>query len=61
LDIRINNITPSKAAKGYGLKTLTEITNITGTPVRTLWDWHREKPKLFKAVCLGCIAMKEGK
>jgi hypothetical protein len=47
-------MTPSQQAKAAGLKSLAQVTRITGTPRSTLYDWHEDKPWLFKAVLLGC-------
>jgi hypothetical protein len=53
-------MTPAQQAKSYGLKSLTEASQICGTPTRTLFNWAERKPDtLFKAVMLGCVAMKE--
>lgn len=48
-------MTPSQQAKAAGLKSLTQVMNITGVSLQTLTNWHRDKPKLFKVVLLGCL------
>lgn len=48
--------TPSQAAKSYGIKSLTQVSKITGQSLNTLTNWHRDKPELFRIVLLGCIA-----
>ncbi len=44
-------------AKAYGLKNLKQITEYTGKKPATLRRWHREEFRLFKAVCLGVVAI----
>ena len=39
--------------------TLAEITAITGTARSTLNDWHKNKPKLFEVVLIGCASKIE--
>ena len=50
-------MTPSQQAKAAGLKNLTQVKDITGVGLNTLTNWHRDKPKLFKAVVAGCVAL----
>jgi len=38
----------SEQVKNAGLKSLRQFSEITGVPVTTLQDWHRNKEKLFK-------------
>ena len=47
-------MTPSQQAKAAGLKSLTQVMELTGVSLQTLTNWHRDKPKLFKTVILGC-------
>jgi len=49
--------TPSQQAKLAGLKSLTTVSDITGVSLQTLTNWHKDKPKLFKAVVAGCVAL----
>lgn len=49
-------MTPSKAAKAAGLKSLREVQDLTRQSAQTLTNWHRDKPELFKIVLLGCVA-----
>ena len=44
-------------AKAYGLKRLNQLTEYTEAKAETLRRYHREKPKLFKALCLGVKAI----
>jgi hypothetical protein len=47
-------MTPSKKAKELGLKSLTQVSKITGQSLQTLTNWFKDKPELFEAVILGC-------
>ena len=48
------NMTPSQQAKAAGLKSLAAVTKITGVSKSTLFDWHKNKPRLFAVVLKGC-------
>lgn len=48
-------MTPSEECKAAGLKSLAELSRLTGVQQRTLINWHRDKPQLFKVVVLGAI------
>jgi len=50
----ISSVTPSQQAKAAGLKSLSQVMEITGVSLQTLTNWHRHKPELFKTVILGC-------
>lgn len=52
-------MTPSQQAKAAGLKTLTEASRICNKSTSTLRDWHRNNPKLFRAIIAGCAAIKD--
>lgn len=47
-------MTPSQQAKAAGLKSLQQVSEITGKPIQTLRDWHKDQPKLFAIVLAGC-------
>lgn len=47
LDVAVHDMTPSQQCKAVGLKSLAQLSEITETPVRTLQDWHRDRPKVF--------------
>ena len=47
-------MTPAQQAKGMGLKSLTQVSQITGVSLNTLTNWHRDKPDLFLIVLIGC-------
>ncbi len=50
------NRTPAKQAKAEGLKSLSQVSEITGQSLQTLSNWAKNKPELFKIVLLGCKA-----
>lgn len=54
-------MTPSLQAKSAGLKSLAEVSQITGVAISTLNDWHRTKPDLFKVVIAGCVVVRPPK
>jgi hypothetical protein len=49
-------MTPAQQAKSVGLKSLTQVHQITGVSLNTLTNWHRDKPELFRIVLLGCLS-----
>ena len=49
-------MTPAKMAKELGLKSLTQVSELTGQSLQTLTNWFNDKPELFKVVLLGCAA-----
>ena len=49
-------MTPSKQAKDLGLKSLTQVSELTGQSLQTLTNWFNDKPELFNVVLLGCKA-----
>lgn len=51
-------MTPSKAAKAAGLKSLREVQDLTRQSAQTLTNWHKNKPELFRVVIAGCAAIK---
>lgn len=48
----------SEQAKSEGLKSLAQVSEITGASVQTLNNWYKNKPELFKIVLLGCKQSK---
>ena len=50
----IDRVTPSQQAKELGCKSLKEVSVMTGVSEQTLINWHKNKPKLFKIVLIGC-------
>tara|TARA_R110001632_G_scaffold224150_1_gene356374 strand:- start:358 stop:534 length:177 start_codon:yes stop_codon:yes gene_type:complete len=53
------NMTPSKQAKELGLKSLTQVSELTGQSPQTLTNWFNHKPELYKIVLLGCLYQLE--
>ena len=51
-------MTPSEQCKAAGLKSLAELSEITGQSVRTLSNWHKDKPVLFRIVLIGAVVTK---
>ena len=49
-------MTPSQQAKAAGLKSLLEVSEITGASIQTLSNWAKNKPQLFEVVLAGCVA-----
>jgi hypothetical protein len=49
-------MTASKQAKALGLKSLTQVSELTGQSLQTLTNWFNDKPELFEVVLLGCAA-----
>jgi hypothetical protein len=47
-------VTASKQAKELGLKSLTQVSELTGQSLQTLTNWFNDKPELFDVVLLGC-------
>ena len=50
---------PSQQAKKAGLKSLTEVSKLTGVRFQTLNNWAKNKPELFNIVIIGCKASKD--
>lgn len=48
-------MTASKQAKTLGAKSLKQVSEVSGVPVRTLHDWYEDKPDLFETVVVGCV------
>jgi len=48
--------TPAEQAKAEGLKSLSQVSGMTGQSLQTLSNWAKSKPELFKIVLLGCKA-----
>ena len=58
LSARNNNMKPSETVKKAGLKSLTELSTLSGVERNTLANWHRDKPLVFKTLLAGAIALK---
>lgn len=47
----------SEDAKKHGLKSLIDVSKLTGVSNQTLNNWYNHKPKLFAVVIAGCAAL----
>jgi len=47
-------MTASQQAKQAGLKSLAQVSELTGVSFQTLNNWVNMKPDLFQVVLLGC-------
>lgn len=45
---------PSQQAKREGLKSLSQVAQMTGQSLQTLGNWAKNKPELFRIVLKGC-------
>jgi hypothetical protein len=52
-------MTPAQQAKAEGLKSLSQVSQMTGVSLQTLTNWHRNKPLLFAVVLAGCVSKAE--
>ena len=48
-------MTPAQQAKAAGLKSLLEVSELTGVSIQTLSNWAKNKPDLFGVVLAGCV------
>ena len=48
-------MTPSQQAKQAGLKSLSQVSDLTGVRAQTLDNWAKNKPELFRVVLAGCV------
>jgi hypothetical protein len=46
-------MTPSEQCKAAGLKSLAELSRLSGQSTQTLINWARDKPELFALVVAG--------
>ncbi len=46
---------PSEAAKLAGMKSLTQLAEISGESVQTLNNWHKNEPRRFELVLKGAV------
>ena len=51
-------MSPSEQCKSAGLKSLAELSKISGESVQTLINWHKNKPLLFKVLIAGAVVSK---
>ena len=52
-------MTASSQARKAGLKSLAEVSRITGVSIETLNNWSKNKPDLLNIVIIGCKASKD--
>lgn len=52
-------MTPSEQCKHAGLKSLVELSRITGDSVQVLINWHRDRPKRFEVLVAGAVEIKK--
>jgi hypothetical protein len=50
---------PSEKCKAAGLKSLAELSEITGRSVRTLEQWSKQSPIFFNIVVVGAVSVKK--
>ena len=46
-------MTAAQEAKSYGLKSLTQASELTGWTTKALNDWHKSNPKRFRIIMQG--------
>jgi transcriptional regulator with XRE-family HTH domain len=49
---------PAEMCRAAGLSGLAELEELTGVGRRTLSNWHKDKPLLFKIVLIGAVQLK---
>lgn len=52
-------MTPSEQAKASGFKSLKQVSLLSGVKLRTLDNWHKSRPELFKVLLKGCSQCPE--
>ena len=50
---------PAEQAKAEGLKSLSEVSEMTGVSLQTLGNWAKNRPALFRIVLAGCKSMEK--
>lgn len=54
-----SNNSPSKTAKAAGLKSIEQVSQLTGKPRVTINNWFHRERSLFDVVIAGCVAILE--
>jgi hypothetical protein len=49
-------MTPAQQAKAAGLKSLLQVSELTGVSIQTLSNWAKNKPDLFRVVIVGATS-----
>jgi len=55
---RLDSVKPSEKCKKAGLKSLAELSEMTGKPVQTLIRWHEDDPVFFDILLRGAVSKK---
>jgi len=50
----------STEAKSAGLRSLAQVSKLTGISAETLNNWYLNRPKLFTVVIAGCLYLTKG-
>lgn len=50
-------MTASQQAKAAGLKSLAQVSEITGISFQTLNNWHNKRPELYRVIIAGCSSI----
>jgi hypothetical protein len=53
------NMSASIEAKSNGLKSLEQVSKLSGVSVQTLNNWYHNKPALFHVVLMGCVYLNK--
>jgi len=59
-------MSPSQQAKSMGLKSLKQVTELTGVSKKTLYNWHKskgsknDKSRALRILMLGCVETIKG-
>ena len=53
-------MTAARQAKAAGLKSLAQVSEMTGVSRQTLENWFKNKPDLFAIVLAGCLSIIQG-
>lgn len=52
-------MTASQQAKKAGFKSLKQVAEISGKSRQNLDNWHKNQPKLFEIILIGCVKFIE--
>jgi len=50
----------SNMCKSAGLASVRELAGYTGISTRTLNNWHKHKPRMFKLMIIAAVSIKHG-
>ena len=53
-----SSMSAAKQCKHGGLTGMKQLSDITGVNYRTLFNWHRDRPALFKVVIAGAVMLR---